>query len=329
MSSIAHRLASVAVLLVLSPSCQLPPPTEPTSPPAAEPAPEPAPSDEAGNEAPESEPQETPEESSTAKPASDRAPHSIHHDLQLDGDPITAASVEVRIDEVPRHGLRFFALQVDFAEVAWAHGGLQADPSNGKANWGGLASGIDYSFEGSEATVLSRIQNAPGRVAAVSWQTGTWYRYTVTRGPEEVLPAGSYAVLDETPRPVATARKMWRWDFEIRDIGTNRVVWHKHLHVAHPMITSITYWTETGYGITCDDKLSVSWRNPYYWAGNGQKRLPLRVAKSMSQSTCPSGATTDMGAANVGGVWGTRQTYGRPRQPGSTDGQVIYERAAN
>ena len=255
------------------------------------------------------------------------APHSLHHRLALRHNEYVGASVEVRVDDVPRHGLRFFALQVNFADVAWAHGGLQADPEDGKANWGGLVSGIDYDFEGAELEVLSAVQNMPGRTSPADWEEDTWYRYDVRRGELTELPPGEYSVLSEDPVMVENAREMWEWSFSITNVGTGEVVWENHLYVAHPVITSATYWTETGYGIECTDKLTVKWRNPFFEREDGTSDLPHMIKKSMRQSDCPNSSTTDMAAADNGGEWGTVQFYGVERRPNSEDGDVLYLKA--
>ena len=256
--------------------------------------------------------------------ADDAAPHSSHHQLRLKGNRYVGASVDVKIDEVPRHGLRFFALQVNFADVAWAHGGLQKDPDEGQANWGGLVPGVSYDYEGHELDTLQNIQNMPGRTREASWREDTWYRYEITRGPLEVLPAGEYSVLTEEPTMVPNDREMWRWDFTIREIETDVVVWEQSLYVAHAVITSATYWTETGYGMTCDDRITVQWRNPYFTDEDGEQWLPHSIKKSIDNSTCPDDRTTDMATAQNGGEYGTVQYYGVERAPGSRDGDLLY-----
>lgn len=255
----------------------------------------------------------------------DAEPHSMHHTLRLQNGDYVGASVEVRVDEVPDHGLRFFALQVDFSDVAWAHGGLQGGPDEPKANWGGLVSGIDYDYAGAEQEVLAAIQNEPGRTSGVRWTPGTWYRYEVSRGELEELPPGDYAVLDEEPVTVAEPRQMWRWTFTVTAVDSNEVVWTHDLFVAHPLITAATYWTETGYGIDCTDKLTVQWRNPLMHRDDGAEVLPFDMRKSMAQSTCPSQSTTDMAAVDNGGKWGTIQWYGVERPESSRDGDLLYD----
>ncbi len=253
-------------------------------------------------------------------------PYSSHHLLDLADHDLVEASVELRVDEVPSHGLRFFALQVDFGDVAWAHGGWQMDPKHGKVNWGGLTHSHNYQFEDHKLETLRRIQNMPGRLAEVSWKSGTWYRYIVYRGAQETLAPGAYAVLDEEPMQVAESRTMWRWNFEIREIETDTIAWQHHLYVAAPVMTRMLYWTETGSGIQCEDRLTVNWRNPSYKTVRSQvAQSPLKMFKSLNQSTCESAATTDIRPIDNGGHWGTVQTYGLPRPADSKHGGVLYE----
>jgi hypothetical protein len=252
------------------------------------------------------------------------APHSSHHGVLTFQRDLVGAQVDVRVDEMPDDGLRFFALQVSF-EDAWAHGGLQGDM---EANWGGLKSDLDYGYRGHEAEVLEVLQNGPARLAPVTWELGRWYRYEIARGSLETLPAGPYAVLDDDPVDVDHDREMWRWDFTITDVETDVVIYEAALHTRAATFGAISYWTETGYGVTCNDRLTVHWTDPLVSsASEGGPHLPQRVKKSLGQSTCPLACTTDVAQADHGGAWGTTQTYGRAREEASTSGQVLWLRA--
>jgi hypothetical protein len=256
------------------------------------------------------------------------APHSAHHGVRLGHDDITEASVEIRVREVPNDGLRFFALQVGFgAGEAWAHGGLMRDPSDGHANWGGLKSDLDYGYEGHELEVLAVLQNENPRTQPVSWEKDTWYRHSIRRGELTTLPAGEYSVLDDEPVLVEEERQMWRWTYEVRRVGDDHLVWSHDLFTAPEHITSMSYWTETGYGVTCTDRLVVDWRSPsYVSASDAGPHLPKRITKSLAQSSCPAACTTDVVAADHEGTWGTTQTFGMPRGEASAHGQVLYLR---
>ena len=80
---------------------------------------------------------------------------------------LIAASARVVVDRVAPRGLNFFALQVDFANGSWAHGGGQdVDRPDGartrQVNWGGLVDRgggtADYD-EMDDVAALARIQN--------------------------------------------------------------------------------------------------------------------------------------------------------------------------
>jgi hypothetical protein len=246
--------------------------------------------------------------------------------LTFDRD-LIAAQVDVRVREMPDDGLRFFALQTNF-DGAWAHGGLQGDQ---EANWGGLSRADSYDYEGNELHTLDLIQNSETRLLPVTWQLGRWYRYRIERGPREVLPPGAYSIQgggDGTPIVVDHEREMTRWDFTIEDLDTSELVYEAWLHTAADVFTSVTYWTETGYGVTCNDRLTVDWSDPLVTSASaGGPQLPQRIAKSIDNSTCPAACTSDMDAADHGGEWGTTQVYGRARAESSTTGQVLWLRA--
>jgi len=251
------------------------------------------------------------------------APHSSHHRVLLFDDDLVDVQVDVRVREMPDDGLRFFALQVNLDDV-WAHGGLQGDM---EANWGGLTSGDGYDFTGNDAAVLEAIQNSPTRLLPTSWEVGRWYRYRVTRGPLETLPAGEYAVLDGAPVVIDHPREMYRWDFTIEDVDTGDVVYAAYLHTRAAVIDGVSYWTETGYGVGCNDRLTVDWSDPLVTSASmGGPALPQRIAKSISQSTCPVACSTDLAQADHGGQWGTTQTFGQARAEGSVTGETVWLR---
>jgi len=65
-----------------------------------------------------------------------------HTHLSFQGIPKDAAIVSVSthliVDKAATEGLNFFAVQVNFPNKTWAHGGPQVNSGAEKANWGGL-----------------------------------------------------------------------------------------------------------------------------------------------------------------------------------------------
>jgi hypothetical protein len=110
---------------------------------------------------------------------------------------IVWASVHVVVDRTATTGLNFFALQVDFRNGTWAHGGLQdVDHLDGKGgprmrqvNWGGLVDrgggNADYDLMNDRAD-LEKIQNpAIGQqLGAYPSKNGVEYEYRVERVPQ-------------------------------------------------------------------------------------------------------------------------------------------------
>jgi hypothetical protein len=247
------------------------------------------------------------------------APHSAHQVPDLDAAGATAASVEMMVEAIPDHAFQFFAIQLDFAGGTWAHGGVQ---SGGEADWGGLGM-YGYAYAGHEREVLDQLQNLPGRVSSVPWSTGVWYRYDVALRGLETLPAGDYSVLDEPPTHVDHDRTFWRWDFTITSVADGTVVWQQGFDTNADTFTDWSYWTETGYGATCADIVTVHWRAPSFDGVSTGTAAPTRIAKSIAQSTCGDDATSDI-AGEDPAEQGTVERFGAPRDPSSRSGQAIY-----
>ncbi len=252
-------------------------------------------------------------------------PHSAHQFVSIPVDDMVEASVELMVEKSQDAGLKFWALQVNYEHV-WAHGGLQHIGGKRQSNWGGLHKVYDYAVAGNEQKTLEWIQNhEPTRILPTAWTEGRWYRYVVTRGPQETLPPGPYSVLDEAPVQVTTTRVMWRWDFTITDIESGAVVFSAFLHTQDPTIKSLTYWTETGYGVTCTDVLTAHWRNPAVKSQGSGRLTNFRISKSIAQSTCPPENTTDIQPESFP-ERGTVQTFGVARRFDSKNGQLLYSR---
>lgn len=187
---------------------------------------------------------------------------------------LIAASARVVIDRVAPRGLNFFALQVDFANGTWAHGGVQdVDGPDGartrQVNWGGLVDRgggtADYD-EMDDVADLARIQNPPAgqHVGAYPWQPGVAYEYRVERGAQITLPPGDYQLIPDRPVVhVARPRTMWAWRFTVRPLVGDGPTYAAVLYDGAATFTSFYLWNESGYGST-DAQQHTSWSTPRY-----------------------------------------------------------------
>jgi pilus assembly protein Flp/PilA len=191
---------------------------------------------------------------------------------------LTRASVEVTVDRTSDEGLNFFALQVNFDNGTWAHGGLQdldgeGDDRHLAVNWGGLVSrgggSADYDGIGDEAEQarsLDLIQN-PGdgkQLEDVEWSRGTTYVLTVERGDLQHFEPGDYVLTHgEDAVYVDHPRDLYAWTFTIRPAGGGPPIYEGTLYNSADTLDSFTYWNESGYGSTNDD-LEATWSDPSY-----------------------------------------------------------------
>lgn len=192
---------------------------------------------------------------------------------------LISASVHVVIDRTAGAGLNFFALQVDFENATWAHGGVQdVDGPDGtrthQINWGGLVDRgggtADYEEE-NDLVDLDKIQNPPvGRhVGPYAWKTGVEYEYVVERGGRITLPPGDYRLIPGKPLVhVDHPRQMWEWRFTVKPVSEPGAPFVAVLYDAAPTFTAFYVWNESGYGST-DAAQHTSWWAPRYTAVGG------------------------------------------------------------
>ena len=198
---------------------------------------------------------------------------------------LIAASARVVIDRVAPTGLNFFALQVDFADGAWAHGGVQdVDGPDGartrQVNWGGLVDrgggAADYE-EMDDVADLARIQNPPRgqHVGPYPWRDGVAYEYRVERGAQVTLPPGDYQLIPDRPVVrVPRARTMWEWRFTVRPVAADGPAYVAVLYASADTFTSFYLWNESGYGST-DAEQHTTWSAPrYVQVGTTEARAP-------------------------------------------------------
>lgn len=188
---------------------------------------------------------------------------------------IERVSVEVTSDQLAgNNGLSFSALQVNFNDGTWAHGGPQQNGRTRSVNWGGLVSaggGTDDYARASEdpSSITTRIINPQGdaHVKDVDWQDGHRYEMTVEKGPKEIVPAGDYQVTGPSSESghLDKDTEYQTWTFRVRDLTDGgKTVYEEKLHNHADKINDFSYWTETGYGFGADQHGSVNWTNPAY-----------------------------------------------------------------
>jgi hypothetical protein len=199
--------------------------------------------------------------------------------LHFDGVPESAEIVKISthltVKEVAPKGLNFFAIQVNFPNNTWAHGGPQFnDGKKEQANWGGLVNrgggSADYK-EVDWSKDLSLIECGIGKPNTVpwSWHTNTEYVLTVERGKQVVLAAG----YNEAHKVNAPDRTMWEWKFTIEPVNKDSgEPFSSLIYDSADHIKSFYLWNESGYGSTSAEQDAV-WSMPSYRTEGGTEDL--------------------------------------------------------
>lgn len=194
----------------------------------------------------------------------------------------THVQLHVNVDETSPDGLNFFAVQVNFDNETWGHGGVQRTDGDRKVNWGGLPvrndGNSDYTEPSDEQKQreLDRIQNGENRVEDIDWEEDTEYIYEVERGDLVTVPAGEAAVIDnESSVDVDHEREMYEWNFTIRPADGGDPVYEGTMLNSAESIEWISFWNETGYGAD-NEATSATW-GELETATEGQplEQLPL------------------------------------------------------
>lgn len=197
--------------------------------------------------------------------------------------------MRVVVDRVAPTGLNFFALQVDFTNGTWAHGGLQdVDGDAGQrvrqVNWGGLVDrgggNDDYDKEDDRAD-LDKIQNPPAgqHVGPYAWQTAVEYEIVIERGARVTLPPGDYALIpDHAPVRVDHARTLWQWQLTVRPTAGGPA-FTAVLHDGAEAFASFTVWNEAGYGSTSAQQHTRWWQPRYATAPGAPLQAPTSWAR--------------------------------------------------
>jgi hypothetical protein len=191
------------------------------------------------------------------------------------GAKIVKVSAHLVVDKASPNGLNFFAIQVNFPNNTWAHGGPQLVKNGTKlvqqANWGGLVSRGGGSKDYKEVDLakdLLLIECGIGKPNTVpwEWELNCEYILTVKRGKRVRLPAG------ESHKVHVPNRTMWEWKFMIEPVGKGK---------GHGTFTSLIYnsadsvknlylWNEAGYGSVSTEQ-HARWSLPIYRTEGGLK----------------------------------------------------------
>ena len=187
---------------------------------------------------------------------------------------IVKVSTHLVVDKAPDKGLNFFAIQVNFPNKTWAHGGPQYnDGKKEQANWGGLVNRGGGSKDYTDVDWkkdITLIECGVGKPNTVpyKWNRGDEYVLTVERGKKVVLPAG----LNKEHNVVAPERTMWEWKFTIVPVKPGAEPFTSLLYDSADHIGSFYLWNESGYGSTNKEQ-HARWSLPVYRVEGGAEDL--------------------------------------------------------
>lgn len=182
---------------------------------------------------------------------------------------ITRLETRLIVDKASPNGLNFFAIQVNFPNNTWAHGGPQlVKGANGpveQVNWGGLVNrgggSKDY-VEANPAKDLALIEHGIGKANTVpsAWFRGREYSLVVERGAKVTLPAGPHKAAGGATVP---ERTMWEWKFTLAPTDKSHAPFTSLLYDSADSVQSFYLWNEAGYGSTSKEQLA-RWTLPVY-----------------------------------------------------------------
>lgn len=188
----------------------------------------------------------------------------------------------LKVDKVSPNGLNFFAIQVNYPNKTWAHGGPQANKRDTKlvryANWGGLVNrgggSKDY-VEADPKNDYALIECGIGKSNTVPWEWKLDQEYilTVERGKQLELPAGRYGPKKDIS---LGKRTMWEWKFTIvpADKSKGGREFSSLIYDSAECLTSFYLWNESGYGSKSDEQ-HAHWMAPIYWTLGDEKPKTL------------------------------------------------------
>ena len=191
-----------------------------------------------------------------------------HTHLRFDGIPkdskIVSVSAHFIVEQVAPKGLNFFAVQVNFPNKTWAHGGPQVNSGAEKANWGGLVNRGGGSKDYKEVNWqedLQLIEYGIEKPNTVPWKWDRHCEYIIAieRGKQLHLPAGTNAHFKVT----VTERTMWEWKLTIKPVERGHETFTSLLYDSADHISSFYVWNEAGYGSTSKEQ-HAKWSLPTF-----------------------------------------------------------------
>jgi hypothetical protein len=191
-----------------------------------------------------------------------------HTHLSFEGIPnetkIVSVSTHLIVEKAATKGLNFFAVQVNFSNKTWAHGGPQVNSGAEKANWGGLVNRGGGSKDYKETNWQEDLQlleygvEKPNTVPW-KWERNREYILTIERGKQLHLPAGPNAHFKVT----VPERTMWEWRLTIKPVEIGHETFTSLLYDSADHIGSFYLWNEAGYGSTGKEQ-HTKWSLPTY-----------------------------------------------------------------
>jgi hypothetical protein len=191
--------------------------------------------------------------------------------LRFEGVPkdakIVRVSTHLIVDKVDPAGLNFFAVQVNFPNKTWAHGGPQFTGGTEKANWGGLVNrgggSADYrETDWKKDLLLIEYGVEKPNTVPFKWERNCEYILTVERGKQVHLPAGT----NEHFKVVVPERTMWEWRFTITPVEKGHESFSSLIYDSADCVSSFYLWNESGYGSSSTNQ-HTRWSIPTYRTG--------------------------------------------------------------
>lgn len=191
-----------------------------------------------------------------------------HTHLRFEGIPQDAKIVSVSshfiVDQVGTNGLNFFAIQVNFPNKTWAHGGPQLNSGVEMANWGGLVNrgggATDYK-ELNWKNDLPLIECGIEKPNTVPWKWNRHCEYLINieRGKQVHIPAGT----NDHFKVMVPEHTMWEWKLIIKPLDSRHEPFTSLLYDSADHISSFYLWNESGYGSTSNQQ-HARWSLPTF-----------------------------------------------------------------